>query len=265
MKINKTYMKWWLIMLLLTLTLVVPCALMPQILDFYDRPGSWVYDSPFHKDDLLNFYAAFFTFLGTVLLGVAAVFLSQQANDMNKRLIKIEENNYIPTIDINGMAPEELKDFLPKDVFAINLDDSFTDVDDAMDLTPETTGDVLVLTMTNVSRTDIINIELVKLGLKLKYTDSQSSEPITYETLTISLNNKVPYQSTIPFLIGGIILTDEQLKGNPMLSVTLEFHSTNFLGEVYVQKIKFDLIALWDRQINFPAVENKRNIMVYSC
>lgn len=260
---NKTYMKWWLIMLLVTGALIVPCALMPQILDYYDRPGSWVYNSPFHKDDLLNFYAAFFTFLGTVLLGVAAVFLSQQANDMNKRLIKIEENNYIPTIDINGMAPSELKDFLPKDVFAINLDDSFTDIDDGMELSPETTGDVLVLTMTNVSRTDIINIELFKLGLKLKY-DGGDSTPISYETLTISLNNKVPYQSTIPFLIGGINLTEDHLKGSPLLSVTVEFHSTNFLGEVYVQKIKFDLISLWDQQINFPAVENKRNIMIYS-
>ncbi len=261
--INKAYMKWWIAMLVFTIVLVVPCALMPQILDYYDRPGSWVYNSPFHKDDLLNFYAAFFTFLGTVLLGVGAVFLSQQANDMNKRLIKIEENNYIPTIDINGMAPEELKEFLPKDVFAINLDDSFTDITDSMELSPETDGDVLVLTMTNVSRTDIINIELFKLGLKLKYDDGRS-QPITYETLTISLNNKVPYQSTIPFLIGGIRLTDEMLQGNPMLSLTVEFHSTNFLGEVYVQKIKFDLISLWDRQINFPAVENKRNIMVYS-
>lgn len=261
---KNTYVKWGLALFLLILFLITPCALMPQILDYYDRPGHWVYNSPFHKDDLLNFYAAFFTFLGTVLLGVAAVFLSQQANDMNKRLIKIEENNYIPTIDINGMAPEELKEFLPKDVFAINLDESFTDIDDSMELTPETPGDVLVLTMTNVSRTDIINIELFRLGLKLKYDDGHTL-PLVYETLTISLNNKVPYQSTIPFLIGGLDLTDEVLAGNPVLSVTLEFHSTNFLGEVYVQKIKFDLISLWEDQINFPAVENKRNIMVYSC
>lgn len=261
---KKTYTRWWLLMLLATLPLIVPCAFMPQILTYFDRPGSWVYTSPFHKDDLLNFYAAFFTFLGTVLLGVAAVFLSQQANDMNRRLIKIEENNYIPTIDINGMAPGELKEFLPKDVFSINLDESFTDIDDSMELSPETTGDVLVLAMTNVSRTDIINIELFKLLFKLKYRDGPSVA-LSYETLTVSLNNKVPYQSTIPFLIGGINLTDELLQGSPVLSVTLEFHSTNFLGEVYVQKIKLDLVSLWDRQINFPAVENKRNITVYAC
>lgn len=261
---QKTYMKWWGAMIVLTLVLIVPCALMPQILDHYDRPGHWVYESSFHRDDLLNFYAAFFTFLGTVLLGVAAVFLSQQANDMNKRLIKIEENNYIPTIDINGMAPEELTDFLPKDVFAINLDDSFTDISDSMELSPETDGDVLVLTMTNVSRTDIISIELVKLTLKLKYEDR---DPLTlpYETLTLSLNNKVPCQCTIPFLIGGLPLTDELLADDPILSVGLEFHSTNFLGEVYAQRIKLDLISLWDQQVSFPAVENKRSIMVYSC
>lgn len=261
---QKTYLKWWLAIIALTLTLIVPCAFMPQILDFYDRPGHWVYESPFHKDDLLNFYAAFFTFLGTVLLGVAAVFLSQQANDMNKRLIAIEENNYIPTIDINGMAPEELTEFLPKDVFSINLDDSFADIDDAMNISPETDEDILVLTMTNVCRTDIINIELTKLSLKLKYPDREAL-PLPYETLTISLNNKVPYQSTIPFLIGGIPLNDELLAGDPVLSVGLEFHSTNFLGEVYAQRIKFDLISTWEEQVHFPAVENKRNIMISSC
>lgn len=259
---NKHYGKWWMVTIVATLLLIVPCALMPQILSHFDQPGSWIDSLDFGKDDLLNFYAAFFTFAGTILLGVAAVFLSQQANDMNKRLLKIEENEYIPTIDINCMGPDELKDFALKDVFAINLDDSFTDVDSDMEITTDSTGDIVILSMTNVSKTDIINVELYQLRLKLRYGRGKSI-PLPYKKLTVSLNNKVPYQSTIPFLIGGINLElPEGINETPVLGVMAEFHSTNFLGDVYVQKIKFDLISLWDEQITFPLVENKKNIVV---
>lgn len=271
--LKKTYRKWWIHIFLIILVLVVPCAFMPQILSYYDQPGSWVYKNAFHKDDLLNFYAAFFTFLGTVILGTAAIFLSQQANDMNKRLIKIEENNYIPTIDINCMAPDEVKDFVLKDVFCINLDTTFVNISEEMDLSTTSPGSILLLSMSNVSRTDIINIELCQLTLKLKQ-EKKKSIALSYKTLTISLNNKVPYKSTIPFIIGGIPLKkalgkdyEKDIQGgikNVILSLTLEFHCTNFLGEKYVQKIKVDLVSIWDQKINFPAVENKRNIMIYA-
>ncbi|WP_206460504.1 hypothetical protein [Anaerovorax sp. IOR16] len=270
---KKTYRKWWFHIIFLIIFLILPCAFMPQILSYFDHPGSWLSESSFHKDDLLNFYAAFFTFLGTVILGVAAIFLSQQANDMNKRLIKIEENNYIPTIDINCMSPDELKDFVLKDVFCINLDDTFVNISEDMDISTESSGMVVLLTMTNVSRTDIINIELCQLTIKIK-RQGEKSIVLPYKTLTISLNNKVPYQSTIPFIIGGIPLKKALLKAydtdkeiatkNSILSLTLEFHCTNFLGEIYVQRIKVDLVSVWDQKINFPAVENKRNIMIYS-
>ncbi len=269
---NKTYQKWWLPIFLLVFFLILPCALMPQILSYFDHPGSWLSESSFHKDDLLNFYAAFFTFLGTIVLGVAAIYLSQQANDMNKRLIKIEENNYIPTIDINCMSPDELRDFILKDVFCINLDDTFVKITEDMEISSESSDLVLLLTMTNVSRTDIINIELCHLTIKVKHSGKKSII-IPYKTLTISLNNKVPYQSTIPFIIGGISLKEvleEAYKDSgivpesSVLSLTLEFHCTNFLGEIYVQKIKVDLVSIWEQKINFPAVENKRNIMIYS-
>lgn len=261
---NQGYGKWWAVTIVAVLLLIVPCALMPQILSHFDRPGSWIETLGFHKDDLLNFYASFFTFAGTVLLGVAAVFLSQQANDMNKRLLKIEENEYIPTIDINCMAPEELTDFALKDVFSINLNDSFIDIDPDMEISTDSTGDIVALSMSNVSKTDIINIELFQLSLKLKYGAGKSI-PLPYENLTISLNNKVPYHSTIPFLIGGMNMDlPEGIPDTPILGVTVEFHSTNFLGDIYVQKIKFDLISLWDQQITFPAVENKKNILIYS-
>jgi len=272
-KLRKAYRKWWIQIFLLVIFLILPCALMPQILSYFDHPGSWLSESSFHKDDLLNFYAAFFTFLGTIVLGVAAIYLSQQANDMNKRLIKIEENNYIPTIDINCMSPDELRDFILKDVFCINLDEAFVNITEDMDISTESPDFVILLTMTNVSRTDIINIELCQLTIKIK-RQGKKSIIIPYKTLTISLNNKVPYQSTIPFIIGGIPLNrvlsqisreeEEPIPESSVVSLTLEFHCTNFLGETYVQKIKVDLVSVWEQKINFPAVENKRNIMIYA-
>jgi hypothetical protein len=259
--------KWWILALLLTVALVLSCALMPQILNYYDRPGTWLRAADFEKDDLLNFYASFFTFLGTIILGIAAVFLSQQANAMNKRLIKIEENNYIPLIDINCMMPEELKDYCLKDVFSINLDDTFTDIDDNMDIIVEGNSNVIVVSMTNVSKTDIINIELHQMTLKTRYAPDLSA-PLLYENLTVSLNNKVPCQATIPFIIGGVdivnppqeIIDRDNAYSNPVIGAKFEFHSTNFLGETYIQKMKLDFIDLWADQINYPAVENKKNL-----
>lgn len=267
----RKYKRWWILSIVLFLGLIIPCALMPQILNYFDRPGSWLTGSDFGKDDLLNFYASFFTFLGTIALGIAAVFLSQQANDMNRRLINIEENNYIPLIDINGMMPEEIKNYCLKDVFSIHVDDTFTDINEEMDICVEGDGYVSVLSMTNVSKTDIINIELHQLSLKIRYAPDLSA-PIPYEHITVSLNNKVPFQATIPFIIGGIDIPDmpEEIKdrdnryNNPVIGVTLEFLSTNFLGETFVQKIKLDLIALWKDQIEYPAVENKRNVGTFS-
>lgn len=267
-KVNK---RWWMLALLIVITLVLPCALMPQILSHYDRPGTWLTDSDFRKEDLLNFYAAFFTFLGTIILGIAAVFLSQQSNEMNRRLINIEENNYIPFIDINCMMPVEFNEFSLKDVFSINLDDTFTDIGDDMDILVEGDSSVIVVSMTNVSKTDIINIELYQMSLKARYAPDLSS-PLLYENLNVSLNNKVPCQATIPFIIGGIDIPDpppeikdrENTYSNPVIGVALEFQSTNFLGEIYVQKIKFDLIDLWANQINYPAVENKKNLGIFA-
>lgn len=268
---DKISRRWWILALILMSALVLPCLLMPQILNYCDKPGSWIAESDFEKEDLLNFYASFFTFLGTIVLGTAAVFLSQQANMMNERLIKIEENNYIPLIDINGMMPEELKEFCLKDVFSINLDDSFTDIDDNMEILPEGDNNVIVLTMTNVSKTDIINIELYQMTIKSKFAPGISS-PLLYENLTVSLNNKVPCHATIPFIIGGINIDDmppeikerENAYSGPIIGITFEFHSTNFLGEIYVQKIKLDLIDLWVNQINYPAVENKKNLGIFT-
>lgn len=263
--------RWYLLTLLLIVTLVLPCALMPQILNYYNQPGTWLANADYEKEDLLNFYASFFTFLGTIILGIATVFLSQQANEMNERLIKIEENNYIPLIDINGMMPEELKEFCLKDVFSINLDDSYTDVDEEMDISVEGDKNTVVLSMSNVSKTDIINIELHQMSLKTRFAPGLSS-PLLYENLTVSLNNKVPCHATIPFIIGGLDIADmpEEIKdrenaySNPIIGITFEFHSTNFLGEIYVQKIKLDLIDLWVEQINYPAVENKKNLGIFT-
>lgn len=59
------------------------------------------YITKWDAEDVLSYYGDVLSFIGTVLLGVATVFLSIQANNMNKRLLNIEESRFVPCITID--------------------------------------------------------------------------------------------------------------------------------------------------------------------
>ena len=75
------YKKWWIWFVVL---FIVLSAFTPQILDWlYPKRGFWFTKTTFSKEALLSFNGSLLAFLGTVGLGVLALWQNQKFKNQN--------------------------------------------------------------------------------------------------------------------------------------------------------------------------------------
>ena len=89
------FQKWWVYILLFAIS--IACYRLPYWIDEATRRNA--YSLSFDKKDLLQFWGAVLSFIGTVSLGALALWQNMKANNINDRLLKMEESKEQPIID----------------------------------------------------------------------------------------------------------------------------------------------------------------------
>ena len=78
--------------------------------------------------DALAFYGAYLSFVGTVVLGIVAIYQNKKAQDLNEQLQKLQQAQYISMISVKKMMIETRSSSIPnflntqmRDINVINL------------------------------------------------------------------------------------------------------------------------------------------------
>lgn len=184
------------------------------------------YKTLWEAKDVLSFYGSFLAFLGTVALGVLALWQNKKANDINKRLLEIEEVRSVPFLHIDS-ALSVVDDFREHGVdisIAFKNDtDSVINIVDVADLQ----FDTFLIDQNNV-------IPFCK-----NWTNHYSVLPHESRKMNFFNENKKEEPSLIqnasPFEKLGL------LQLHCRLEIKIQFANSS---EVFVQKFEFAIILL---------------------
>lgn len=96
-KIKKLLSKWWFYLILFIVTLIVPFI----INELYKVGGGYI--TKWDAADVLSFYGSYLTFIGTVILGVVAIYQNKKAHQLNEELQKLQQAQYISMVSISNL------------------------------------------------------------------------------------------------------------------------------------------------------------------
>ena len=138
--------------------------------------------------DVLGYYGTILSFVGTVVLGIIAVWQTRKANDLSEHMLNLEENKSVPMVDLCQI--NEIPSGLPKGTYQNSL--KATVGDKHLAIKEDNTilysdGDVLAFAVRNISDTYITSLEIADI------------QYVAYEN-----GREVRPQSTIAGLTGGI-------------------------------------------------------------
>lgn len=89
--------KWWFYLLLLIVTLAIPFA----INELYKVDGGYI--TQWGAADVLSFYGSYLTFIGTVVLGIVAIYQNKKAHQLNEQLQKLQQAQFISIVSISNL------------------------------------------------------------------------------------------------------------------------------------------------------------------
>ncbi|MEG1726256.1 MAG: hypothetical protein RR313_12770 [Anaerovoracaceae bacterium] len=100
------YKKWWIIGLIVIILIAIILIAIPSMIDDAYMRGLTLTEpnTTFSSSDLLGFYGSFLAFIGTVALGVLAIYQNIKANNLSNRLVELDEKRfhaqYIPFLKV---------------------------------------------------------------------------------------------------------------------------------------------------------------------
>lgn len=90
--------KWWFYVILLALTMLVP----PLVINEAYKTGDG-YVTLWSAPDALVFYGTYLSFLGTVVLGVVAVYQNRKAHGLNQQMQKLQQAQFVSMISVTKL------------------------------------------------------------------------------------------------------------------------------------------------------------------
>lgn len=93
--------KWWFYVILLVLTLSVPGFINLAYL-IGSRVGA-ICETVWTGADVLSFYGSYLSFVGTLVLGVVAIFQNIKVHQLNEQLLKLQQAEFVPIVSINRL------------------------------------------------------------------------------------------------------------------------------------------------------------------
>lgn len=96
-RIEKLLSKWWFCLIIFVVTLAVPFI----INELYKAGGG--YTTKWDAADTLSFYGSYLAFIGTVILGIVAIYQSKKEHQLNEKLQKLQQAQYISMVSISKL------------------------------------------------------------------------------------------------------------------------------------------------------------------
>ena len=156
--------------LILCICIIVIFLIGVQVLFSIPAPCKWL-DAVWDAGD-------FISFVGTISLGLVAIYQTKNANEVSFRLLQIEEDRRRPQIDIRAISESKLKKYDRDQLISASIEDTYVYVDNEWNET-ENTGNNFWFEIKNVKDTDIINIQPIIARSKIIDSNKACIEPNT--------------------------------------------------------------------------------------
>lgn len=235
--------------LILCICIIVIFLIGVQVLFSIPAPCKWL-DAVWDAGD-------FISFVGTISLGLVAIYQTKNANEVSFRLLQIEEDRRRPQIDIRAISESKLKKYDRDQLISASIEDTYVYVDNEWNET-ENTGNNFWFEIKNVKDTDIINIQPIIARSKIIDSNKACIASNKYRLSTSCNLNLIQGNDAVPFLLGmNSIWAKVAEKPNQHLQLSLEFAITNFDGEEYLEWISLDMVNAYNCNILTPAILRK--------
>lgn len=228
-----------------------------------------------NSGDLLNFYGSLLSFIGTIVLGVVASHQSWKANRLSERLLKIEEERYLPIVDIQEVMqlPSELADDTYNNSMQISLNDSEFYFNKKNDI-EFCIKPIYVFALKNICSNHIISVNIDKI---IQNTKFDNEKVMTSKINTISFNGGIRVlgnDESQYFMISGIqhefpdgLSTDEALSQgytNRVTELIIKFELTNVKGQKFYEviRISFFSAVFRDSKLYYPSIVEKEILSI---
>ena len=216
------------------------------------------YITEWGASDVLSYYGTILGAIGTIVLGVIAIYQTKKANSISERLLQIEEAHLSPKIDLRAITNEKLKGYDRTNLICCHIPNIMTYItDDMREISNQ--GDNFWFEIKNIGERDILNIIPQKLTVEIIDADKNLIDNKVY-SLSMQFNmNSLTENSTIPFLLGmNNIWVDVYKKPNCSLLLKFDFLLMNSEGTNYNQIIELEMINSNVRDILTPVFVNKK-------
>ena len=235
--------------LILCICIIVIFLIGVQVLFSIPAPCKWL-DAVWDAGD-------FISFVGTISLGLVAIYQTKNANEVSFRLLQIEEDRRRPQIDIRAISESKLKKYDRDQLISASIEDTYVFVDNEWNET-ENPGNNFWFEIKNVKDTDIINIQPIIARSKIIDSNKVCIASNKYRLSTSCNLNLIQGNDAVPFLLGmNSIWAKVAEKPNQHLQLSLEFAITNFDGEEYLEQISLDMVNAYNCNILTPAILRK--------
>ena len=231
--------------------------------------------SSFKADEILEYYGVILAFLGTIFLGLVAIWQNKKTTGINDRLLELEESNWCPMADFSLFDKEfsiytgEVKS--TKKYMAFIVEDGYFEITKSNEIKP-CRDDFLVwiFECENTSRMKIISLEVKRIRVSISFANGETVNHVDQQNISSLGDECLNPNECKPFIISGIPYTDvviDQLDdkqsntsyANPTASVFLDLVYTNAIGDKYLQRISFDAVYFpGNDQVIKPGVWNKK-------
>ncbi len=200
----------------------------------------------------------FISFVGTISLGLVTVYQTKKANEMNFRLLQIEEKRRIPKIDILSISEDKLKQYKLQQLISASIEDIFVHVDSEWRETVNK-GDNFWFEIKNVKDTNIINIQPIMVTSEIIDLNRNCVVSNQYSLSTSCKLSLIQVNDTVPFLLGMNSIWEKvaEREGQSLL-LSLEFKIMNSDGEEYLERISLNMVNAYYGNILTPVIFNKK-------
>lgn len=189
----------------------------------------------------------FISFVGTMALGLIAVYQTKNANELSYRMLQVEEEKRRPQIDIRRISKDKLHQYNIQQLISSSIENTYVSVNSEWKETINTDGDNFWFEIKNVKKADIIDIQPITVISQIIDSDEKCVTSNEY-TLSTSCNlNMIEGNDAVPFLLGmNNIWTKVAEKPGQKLVLSFEFWIKNYDGEEYKESISLTMINAWD-------------------
>jgi len=249
--------------------LIVYLLLLGGGIELFIQSGYWIgrwkgIVTDYSAGDVLGFWGSFLAFIGTFILGAIALWQNKKVNDINERLLGIEEAKLYPMVDIslceglNVFTDGKVKS--TKGVIMIDLDHKVCQITGNNEIENAHDDLTWIFECENTSEVKIIKLEIGKMKIIYNYINGEQ-DIFTPKTIGYSGDECLKPHESKPLIISGIKFFSHENLDFSIQSVKMSSSilCANAVGDFYKQQIDLDVACFpLESKVSFPGVFDKK-------